>query len=199
MDNKKKISLGLSLIATFILLGLLFNIFFNKPDIAKKIDDLRKETAPSLDSFNKKMDAENRFFDSIQYLIDSKKINGAENIIKPLLLKRPLDDRLHLFMGQVFELRMQYDSALYEYNFVISRTPYPNALDKRAMLFIKIGKYKDALDDYKKAYQINYDYSFKLAQTFEMMKKNDSALKYYQIYLEHYPDSNLQKKIKLLK
>ena len=51
---KKKNITGLSLIAILILLGLVFNTFFRKPDIAKKIDDLRKETALSTDSFNKK-------------------------------------------------------------------------------------------------------------------------------------------------
>jgi len=198
MNNKKRISLGLSLIATLILLGLLFNTFFGKPDIAKKIDDLRNETAPNLDSFNKKIKAENRFFDSIQYLIDSRKLDGADNIISQLLIKKPLDDRLHTLKGQLYEARMQYDSALIEYNFVIFRTPYPAALDKRATLFIKLGKYKDALEDYKKAYEVNYDYSYKIAQTFEMIRQKDSALKYYTIYFEHYPDSILQKKINLL-
>lgn len=195
--TKKNIT-GLSLVATLILFGLVFNTFFRKTDIVKKIDDLRKETAPSLDSLTKKIKAENRFFDSIQYLIDSRKLDGADNVINQLLNTRPLDDRLHVLKGQVFDARMQYDSALYEYDLVIFRTPYPAALDKRAILFIKLRKYKDALEDYKKAYEINYDYSYKLAQTFERINQKDSALKYYSIYFEHYPDSILQKKINLL-
>lgn len=196
--NKKRISLGLSLIATFILLGLLFNTFFKKPDITKKIDDLRKETAPNIDSFNKKIKAEDRFFDSIQYLINSGRLSGANNIINQLLARDPKSDRLHVLKGQLFEARMQYDSAFNEYDFVISNTRYSNALDKRANLFIKLGRYEKAIEDYRKEYEINYDYSYKLAQTFEMIKQKDSALKYYRIYLEHYPDSTLQKKINLL-
>ena len=196
---KKKNITGLSLIATLILLGLVFNTFFKKTDILKKINDLRKETTLSQDSFNKKLSAENRFFDSIQYLIDSRKLDRADNVINQLLNSRPLDDRLHVLKGQVFEARMQYDSALNEYNFVIFRIPYSNALDKRAALFIKLGRYENAIEDYRKIYEVNYDYSYKLAQTFEMIKQKDSALKYYHIYLDHYPDSILQKKINLLK
>ncbi len=146
----------------------------------------------------KKIKVENRFFDSIQYLIDSRKLDGADNIINQLLIMNPLDDRLHILKGQLHEARMQYDSALYQYDFVIFRTPYPTALDKRATLLIKVGKYKDALEDYKKAYEINYDYSYKLGQAFERINLKDSALKYYSIYFEHYPDSILQKKINLL-
>ena len=195
---KKRNITGLSLIATLILLGLVLNTFFRKPDIVKKIDDLRKETSLSIDSFNRKLNAENRFFDSIQYLIDSGKLDAADNVIEQLLNTRPLDDRLHVLKGQVFEAHMQYDSALNEYNFVIFRIPYPNALDKRATLFIKLGRYENAIKDYKKAYEVNYDFSYQLAKTFELIKEKDSALKYYHIYLEHYPDSILQKKINLL-
>lgn len=151
-----------------------------------------------MDSFNNKIKAENRFFDSIQYLIDSKKLNGADNIINQLLIKNPLDDRLHTLKGQLYEARIQYDSALIEYNFVVFRIPYSNALDKRAALFIKLGRYENAIEDYKKIYEVNYDYSYKIAKTFEMIKQKDSALKYYNIYFKHYPDSILQKKINLL-
>jgi tetratricopeptide (TPR) repeat protein len=195
---KRKNITGLYLVTTVILLGMVFNTFFRKPDIAKKIDDLRKESALSLDSFNKKLSAENRFFDSIQYLIDSRKLDRAANVINELLNTRPLDDKLHILKGQVFEARMQYDSAINEYNFVIFRIPYSNALDKRATLFIKLGRYQNAIEDYKKVYEVDSVYSYKIAQIFELIKEKDSALKYYHIYLKHYPDSILQKKINVL-
>jgi len=49
----------------------------------------------------------------------------------------------------------------------------------------------------KKAYLLNYDYSLQVATTFELINKKDSALKYYQIYLGHYPnDTAVQQKTK---
>jgi tetratricopeptide (TPR) repeat protein len=194
---KKKNITVLSLIATLIFLGLVINIFFKRPNIVEKINDLRNEIGPGLDSFNRKLHAENIFFDSIQHLIDSKKLDGADNIVTQLLNKNHLDDGLHVFKGEIYDARMQYDSALKEYDFVISRIQYSNALANRAALFIKLGKYQMGIEDYKKLYEVNYDYSYQLAQTFELLKQKDSAFKYYNIYLEHYPDSILQKKMNL--
>ena len=60
-----------------------------------------------------------------------------------------------------------------------------------------MNEFQLAIDDYKQSYDVNYDYSLKLGDTYLLMNKKDSALKYYQIYLEHYPkDSIAQAKLK---
>jgi tetratricopeptide (TPR) repeat protein len=194
----KKVSIFLSIVAAIGAISLFINFFAPKPDIVKKIDDLRKETASGFDSFTKKLNAQNRFFDSIQYLISSGQVDAADNIIDQLLKKWPNTSEYYVLKGQAFDARKKYDSALYEYDFAIRLIPSPNALDRRARTFIKMKRYDEAIRDYRTAYEQNYDFSYKLAQTFEIAKQKDSALKYYKVHLEHYPDSILQKKITLL-
>ena len=82
---------------------------------------------------------------------------------------------------------------------MINAEPFPLALNKRAAAYIKMGRLNFALNDYKKSASLNYDYTVQVANTFLLMNKKDSALKYYQIYLEHYPnDTAVQKKVKFL-
>lgn len=195
--NKKTITL-LSVIAFFACL-LLVNSY-HKSNIVNQIDDLRKELAPKFDSTSKQIAAENRFFDSIQHLISSGQLDGADNVINQLLAKDDRNDYFWNLKGQVFDARKQYDSALFYYDFAVRLYPSPNSLCNRALTFIKLKKYNEAITDYKNAYEQNSDYSYQLAQAFQLNKQKDSALKYYKIYLEHYPkDSNLvYSKIRLL-
>lgn len=82
---------------------------------------------------------------------------------------------------------------------MINKDPSPVVLGKRAEGYIRQKRFNDALNDNKKAYSINYDYSLQVASTFELLNKKDSALKYYLIYSEYYPNqTNVQTKIKYL-
>jgi tetratricopeptide (TPR) repeat protein len=69
---------------------------------------------------------------------------------------------------------------------------YSSAGIEKAKTLIKIKQYPEAIQEYRRAYEDNYDFSYPLARVFELNKQKDSALKYYNIYLEHYPDSLFQ-------
>jgi predicted Zn-dependent protease len=183
----------LSVIGILIIGLLIANFLIPKPNIRKQIEDLRKKTAPSLDSFNNKLAAKNRFFDSVKYLISSGKLTAANEVIDQLLKQEPRNDYYLSLKGQVFNARYQYDSALYYYNSAIMINSNSGALIDKANTLVLTRHFIEAIDIYREAYNENFDFSYQLAQTFEQMKKKDSAIKYYEIYLQHYPDSLYQR------
>ncbi len=177
-------------ILSIIALALYFgNLFIPKKDIQTQIEELRNKTQPRLDSTVNAIAAENRFFDSLNYLITYGHYERADKVISQLLEKSPRNDQYWTLKGKWFDAQKMYDSALYYYNFAIILQATPYNLEQRARTHIKMKNYEEAIQDYRKAYQQNYDYSYKLAFVFEHNKQKDSALKYYYIYLEHYPDS----------
>lgn len=179
--------------------ALVINLLWPRPDYMRKIEDLRKELEPRFDSLNKQRAANQKFFDDLEYLIASGQLDSADSIINRLLAKNYKSAHYHTLKGQVFEARQQYDSALIEYDYAIAKEPSSNARDRRAAIYIDMGRYNDALADYKEIYFFNYDYSYQIGQTFETMNQKDSALKYYTIYLEHYNDTAVQHKVERLK
>jgi tetratricopeptide (TPR) repeat protein len=177
---------------------LLMKSLFPKPNVTGMISVLRRETSSKIDSVNKIIEAENKSFDYIQHLISSGNLEKANQLIDPVLKKNPRNDFYHIFKGQVYDARKQYDSALFEYNLAIAINETPLALDKRAKTFLKLGKVEQAITDYRTACDRNFDYSYQLALIFEKIGQNDSALKYYTIFDDHYPDSNIKKRIEFL-
>ena len=171
----------------------------NKPNIAKTIADLRKEEQPKFDSTMKALAVESRFLDSINLLIQNNKLKQANLIVDSLIRTDPKNFHNYVLKGQIYEADAKYDSALYEYNISMSVQTFPTSLEARAKMYIRMKEYDSAIIDYEKAYQMNYDYSLAVAQTFELKKQKDSALKYYKIYLEHDPNSEtVKQKILLL-
>jgi tetratricopeptide (TPR) repeat protein len=195
----KKNSMLLVSILTILSIVFLIIFFYPKPNIVKQIDELRSETKPNLDTFVNNMTRENKFYDSIENLIQTGGLSEAESVLNQLMLRYPNNIRLHILKGMLYDARRRYDSALIEYNFSIIKNANPFLLDKRAITFLKLKQYDKALEDYRKAYSMNIDYSLQLAQTFEKIRERDSALKYYKIYLNYYPDTiSVLQKIKSL-
>lgn len=107
---------------------------------------------------------------------------------------------IHLYEGMIYEEQKKYPDAVKEYSAALSEQKFSVALEKRGDIYVKMNKLNMAMTDYKMAYTWNSDYSFQIANTFVLLNKRDSALKYYQIYLEHYPnDTSVQQKMNLLK
>ncbi len=75
---------------------------------------------------------------------------------------------------------------------------FGKAVPNRANAYSKLRLYDSAIIDYKKIADINGYFNRPLAETFELMKDKDSALKYYKLYLNSYPDSTSVKN-KILK
>lgn len=100
----------------------------------------------------------------------------------------------------LFEKQEKYTEAIAEYTMAIQEVPYSSGMGKRGNVYRKQGRLQLALADFRNIYRYNYDYSFQLASTFELLQEKDSALKYYSIYAEHYPSNDtVKQKIQLLK
>lgn len=75
----------------------------------------------------------------------------------------------------------------------IALTAFSKSFPNRAQAYITLGSYDSAIMDYKKMAYYNFDYYRPLAEVYKTMKLKDSALKYYRLFLEHYPESNIVK------
>ncbi len=184
--TKNKILIALGSIVALLFIS---SLFFPRKNFQTQVEELRNKTQSQLDATVNAIVEENRFFDSLDNLINSGQFDGADKIITALLTKNPRNDHYWTLKGDLFNAKKMYDSALYYYNFAIILHATPYNLEQRARTHIKLKNYEEAIQDYRKAYQQNYDYSYKLAFVFEYNNQKDSALKYYNIYLEHYPDS----------
>ncbi|SFQ31245.1 tetratricopeptide repeat protein [Parafilimonas terrae] len=192
----KKTSIFFSVIISIAITFLLINFFTPKPDIVKKIKELKQQTQPSLDTFLNGINKETSFYDSIENLIQKGRLIEAENVLNQLVPRYPNNTHLHALKGMFYDAKGQYDSALIEYNFAVIKNKNPYVLNKRAITFLKLNHFDEAIEDFRTAYAMNIDYSLPLAQTFEKINKNDSAIKYYKLYLEQYPNAkSIQQKI----
>ena len=198
--NKRNKLFSLSL---FILIAgasgfFIFRYVYRKPDAATFIDKIREENIAGLDSLKRAITYEN----DLNHRIEKSIYNGDFNTAHYLMDSLPAFGKansLHLYSGMIYEKQKKYQEAIKEYSTLISNEPFPLALSKRAGVYVVINKLDSALSDYKKAAAINYDYSVQVGTVFNLMHKKDSALKYYKIYLEHYPnDTAIQHKIKKL-
>jgi tetratricopeptide (TPR) repeat protein len=188
---------------TFVMIafgcGILFRGLYPRQDIGAQINRLREETAPQLDSFSKSLAVQSNFKAYIQHLILSRDdLPLAQRLIDSVLQKNPKNEYFLVLKGQVYDAKMRYDSALFEYDLAMQRDAFPYALEERAKTFIKLGKYNLAICDYRNAFDRNFDYSYSLAVLFDRLHQKDSALKYYSIFIKHYPNSAIEERIRLL-
>ncbi|AEV97057.1 hypothetical protein A4D02_18190 [Niastella koreensis] len=174
----------------------IFRYVYRKPDAATFINKVREENIAGLDSLKRAIAYEN----DLNLRIEKSIHNGDFNTAYYLMDSLPAFGKansLHLYSGMIYEKQKKYQEAIKEYSTLISNEPFPLALSKRAGIYVVMNKLDSALSDYKKAAAINYDYSLQVGTVFNLMYKKDSALKYYNIYLEHYPnDTAVQHKIK---
>lgn len=172
---------------------LIIRFLFPQKNFQDQIEELQSKTQPNIDATVNKIIAENRFFNSINYLINSGQFDGADKVITKLIAKNEKNDYYWTLKGNLFHARKMYDSALHYYNYAIILNPNSGAIFSRPLTYIKTNKYNDAIADYKRAYEKNDSYSYKLAEAFELNDQGDSAIKYYQIYLDQYTDSVYEK------
>lgn len=101
----------------------------------------------------------------------------------------PNDHLIYICKGDWYYKNGEYSNALNEYNnsAKIAQDESPQLLDKKAKAYIELNNLAEATNCYKKAAAMNYDYYFSLAQSYELSNKIDSSIKYYSIYIKHYP------------
>lgn len=200
MIKNKLIYWGVSLILlTGLAVFFLYNRYSTKtPDGKKFIDKIREENKSGFDSLQNAINYENDLNYRIKKSISASDFKTAYALMDSLPAFGKTTT-IHLYKGMIYAKQNKYSEAIEEYNIAIENEPFPLELDKRAEVYIKLRNLNLALNDYKKAYSLNYDYSLQVASTFELMNKKDSALKYYQIFLEHYPnDIAAQQKVRSL-
>ena len=196
--TKKILYLILVLIAFIsVALGTFYRTRKNS-DPTAFIKDTRHKHQQKFDSMQRAFKYELKLRDRIEECIIKQDFQAAYALIDSL----PASDRVstHLYRGMIYAEQKNYSKALEEYNMSMSEQIYPIALEKRAELYIKMNKFELAIGDYKQSYDMNYDYSLKLGDAYMLINKKDSAQKYYQIFLEHYPqDSSAHAKLKSTK
>ena len=194
--NNKLIFLSLLVLTVSISGFFIFKYVFPKPNAADFINRIRENNKAGFDSLQNAINYENNLNYRIEKSIYASDFKTAYALMDSL----PAFGKTHsinLYKGMIYAEQKKYTEAIEEFNILIDAEPFPLALDKRAKVYIKTNKLEFALNDYKKAYSLNYDYSLQVATTFKLMNKKDSTLKYYQIYLEHYPnDTAVQQKTK---
>ncbi len=193
------------LVSTLILLAglILFFLFNNRystktPDGKNFVDKIREENKSGFDSLQNAINHENELNNQIEKNIDTGDFNAAYSLMDSL----PPFGKAHsiqLYQGMIYTKQKKYPEAIEAYTVALNEVPYSKAKSMRAEVYVKMNKPELALSDYKSIYEYNYYYSYHIANTFMLMHKKDSALKYYRIYLTHYPnDTIVQQKVKSL-
>jgi tetratricopeptide (TPR) repeat protein len=106
----------------------------------------------------------------------------------------------HDYRGLIFLAKGEYLSAISKFTDAIAIDSNHKGRNHRASAYLKAGFLDSAILDYRKIASYNFDYAKELGQVYEIQGINDSAIKYYSIFLQHYPDSlNVSKRLKTLK
>jgi tetratricopeptide (TPR) repeat protein len=199
MKKKGSLLIQLLIFSLVIIAGGIFIYNRNqshKINASKFIYKVKEVNKSGLDSLQNSINYERDLNHRIEQSIYNRDFNTAYTLMDSLPAFGKTNS-IHLYKGMIHAELERYPEAIEEYSIVIDAEPFPIALDKRAKVYIKTKQLEFALNDYKRAYLVNYDYSLQVATTFELTNKKDSALKYFQIYLEHYPtDTAVQQKIK---
>jgi tetratricopeptide (TPR) repeat protein len=182
--NKKR---NLIIICSVLSLGIILTILPPTRPFPKMISDIRKTTEPIFDSVNIKIQKENNFENGILLLIKNNNIKLASKIIDSAISNNPTEGRLRVYKGMLYASESKYVAALQEYDSAVffEKQEFPLVQGKKAEVFVKLHDYANALDNFKKAAEVNHDYYYNVAQTFEAIDKNDSALKYFLMYKQN--------------
>src|SRR5258705_7599191 len=138
----------------------------------------------------------------IDSLFSAKDCSSAEHKIDSALNEAIGDVMLIDFKGQARLCNGDAHGALLWFNKAIEKEgwKYPKALGHRGNAYAAINLLDSAIIDLKECAEINSDYTKELGTVYEKAGMPDSAMKYFEIYLTHYPDSfRIQKSILKLK
>ena len=127
----------------------------------------------------------------IDSLLLAKNCSRAQNKVDSALDETKADIMLIDFKGQALLCNGDARGSLIWFNKAIEQEgwEYPKALGHRAQAYTAIKMFDSAISDLKECAEINYDYTKELAAVYERAGKPDSAIKYFEIFLAHYPDS----------
>ena len=181
-----------------ILIGLMFISSCSEysTDANQQLANVREELRPKIDSIQQTIWHRQELHDKINASIASGDYKQADSLINHLTDKQ----FVHTYKGMLLCKQKKYLEASEEYNLALEIRRTPNTLEKRGDLYIETKKLDLALKDYLEAYEGNEDFAYDVGEVFDLMSQKDSALKYYIIYLNDYPeDDSVKAKIKILR
>ena len=183
------------LILAFIFFGLKY--FVSTDDAPGFIEKVRKSAQPGFDSMNRHIQKENYLRFKIDSMIAK---NDFQNAIQ-FLNTSTIDSQTKLdYRGQIAFKQGKFRESLNFFSENIDGNSYSMSVPHRAQVYIALKIFDSAISDYKKISYFNYDYFKPLAEAYELANEKDSALKYYQKFIEYYPDSlSVKNKINFLK
>lgn len=201
MSKNKLITWGTIILLAIALVAFsLYNRYSRKTmDVKGFLNEIREKNKPGLDSLQQAINYENNLNFRIQKAINDSDFTTAYALMDSL----PNFGKKHsiyLYAGMIYEKQKKYSEAIKIYTEAINELSFSKAKSMRAAVYVRINKLDSALYDYKSISEYNEFYNLQVASTFQLMHKKDSALKYYQIYLEHYPnDTAAQQRLSQLK
>jgi tetratricopeptide (TPR) repeat protein len=178
------------ILCSVIVIGyLLLNVACNDSRLSGNVENLTKDGQKIIDSI---MAETNKKYQPYRYadsLVNVDHSLPALNKMDSLIKLYPNDHFIYICKGDWYFKNGEYDNALNQYTqaAIVAQDESPIILDKKAQAFIKLNKLTDAINCYKKAAEINLDYYYNLAISYELNKKIDSSIKYYSLYYKSYP------------
>jgi Putative Zn-dependent protease, contains TPR repeats len=189
MSNKtwKILKIVFAMLAISVCIVAIQNRSFRGGDIRQQIKEVRKKTQPKFDSISRLITQENNFHNNVLFLIEAKQLDSAGRIVDSAINKNPAKHILYTYKGMIYARLNNHLAAIEQFNKSMARYQFPLALVHRAESFLELNKFDSAIVDYKKAAEYNYDFNYQIAQAYEQRGLLDSAVIYYTIYLNHYP------------
>lgn len=189
------------LLAAIIIIALVLFLYYqySNTTVDKNfLNRLREENKSGFDSLQSAIIYEN----DLNYRIEEKIADSDFKTARSLMDSLPpfgKSHSFHIYQGMIYEKEKRYNDAIQEFTSAISEVPFSKARSLRADLYLKMNKLDSSLNDYIQIYDYNSHFGKEVANVFLLMNKPDSASKYYQEYLKHYPDDKTaQQKLKRL-
>jgi tetratricopeptide (TPR) repeat protein len=182
--NKDFKIFALIALAAIIYFGL---HYYNSESPNEKIDSMLASARKTFGN-NKVFFGPNDIEYKIDSLIEKEKYPEALALIDTAGISENL--RMD-YKGQILLNQGKPRESIYWFNQAIALVgAYSKSVPHRAKAYEALGIYDSAILDYKKIADINFDFYRPIAEVYDKMKLKDSALKYYKLFLEEYPDSN---------
>jgi tetratricopeptide (TPR) repeat protein len=187
-------TLILVIVAVVAFLGIRL---FTKKTNEQQVEELIRKS--KLGNLNDDIRNRNYIYFKLDSLIQVKDYSGALKIVDTANITRASKWN---YMGEISLNQGMVRISINYFNKAIALegTNFCKAVANRAQAYKELKRFDSAILDYKSISIINYDYYKPLAETYQILGENDSAIKYYQIFLNVYPDSlSIKKKIQNLK
>lgn len=158
--------------------------------VTNSLKKLREQSQQSLDTLINRIAYIHSLYEYADSISNFDTSSNGLIKLDSLILLYPNDDKFYIYRGSWYFNKKEYQKSLKEYDLVntIAGYSYPVLQDKKAQVYVKLNKLTDAITLYRAASLDNKFYYQKLGHTFLLNNTMDSAIYYYSLYLQSYPD-----------